>query len=258
MNTKIQEWAEKYVPEFNRLAKLHSAAFYTQSPLSEIEEGTDTLIVGINPKGSPKVNDPTNNSPEVFLKGNATWDKRFTDKNWISNNFYTGARWFMGYDKQRSSDAFDLDSKTVWTNLVPFQSDKGFNDLHPDLIDIGLRSTLDLIEILKPKRIILLSKDGFRNLSSPKVADDIQSKIKYVQVLTEPALEIGTIFGIPTVCVPHPSGRKWPVSNQFTSVFIFLHKLSYKDTNGKPRKNLEEVRDIMRKEISAWLDSVKL
>lgn len=257
MNAKIIEWADKYVPEFNRLAQLHSAAFYTQSPLYEIDEGTDTVILGINPKGTPKVDDPTETSSAAFLNGNKTWANRVTDKNWIANNFYTGARWFMGYDKRRGSDAFDLDSKTVWTNLVPFQSDNGFNDLHPDLIDIGLRSTLDLIEILRPKRIVLLSKDGFRKLSSPEVADDMQSKIKYVRVLTEPALEIGTIFGIPAVCVPHPSG-KWPVSNKFIPVFIFLHNLSYKDTNGNPRKSLEEVRDIMRGEISAWLNGLKL
>ncbi|MCM1071429.1 MAG: hypothetical protein NC301_08625 [Bacteroides sp.] len=48
------------------------------------------------------------------------------------------------------------------------------------------------------------------------------------------------------------------MSNKFIPVFIFLHNLSYKDTNGKPRKSLEEVRDIMRGEIGAWLDNVKL
>ncbi len=251
----LRLWAQEYVPRFNKLAKEFDTCYYTQSPLSHIDDSIDTLILGINPKGDGKVSsdNETNLSVEEFLDGNKCWGSRLDEK-W---KFVDGARWFLGYNHLMTSDSVDDDKKTVWANLTPFVSNKGFSDLRPELVSVGIESTLRLIEILKPKRIVLLTKEGFRQLNSRKVPQNIKDHISCVQVLESPTLEIGMILGVPTVCVPHPSGQ-WPVSNKFTSIFVLLHNLSCRDANGKIRKNIDEVRNIMREEIKALQTKVIL
>ncbi len=246
---ELRLWAQEYVPKFEKLAKEFETCYYTQSPLAEIEDCIDTLILGINPKGDGKVSE--DKTVDGFLDGNEYWSTRFKWK------FFVETRWFLGYNHLESSDSVDNEKKTVWANLTPFVSNNGFSDLKPELVSVGVESTLRLIEILKPKRIILLTKDGFRVLRGKKVPQSVKDRISSVQVLESPALEIGMILGVPTVCVPHPSGQ-WPVSNKFTSMFILLHNLSCRDANGKIRKNIDEVRNIMREEIEALQTKVIL
>ncbi len=231
------------------MAKEFDTCYYTQSPLSQIEDCIDTLILGINPKGDGKVS--KDKTADEFLDGNECWSTRFKWK------FFVETRWFLGYNHLESSDSVDNEKKTVWANLTPFVSNKGFSDLKPELVSVGVESTLRLIEILKPKRIILLTKDGFRELRGKNVPQSVKDRISSVRVMESPALEIGMILGVPTVCVPHPSG-KWPVSNKFTSIFILLHNLSCRDANGKIRENIDEVRNIMREEIEALQTKVIL
>ena len=253
MKVKIEKWANKYVPRFNELAQKHKAQYYTQSPLNEIDSEIDTMIVGINPKGSPYAEQFTHLDTKEFLSGNECWEKRFEDK-W---KFVLGARWFMGYDNRPSSDSIDNDKKTVWFNLTPFASEKGFSDLHSELINAGLESFFELTRILKPQRIILLTTQGFKQLTNKKVDEHLRDRVESIQVLTKPNIRIGLINGIHAINLPHPSGR-WPISNRFAALFILLHNLSYKDANGIIRTNLKEVCNIMRDEIRAYLSNVEL
>ena len=48
---EIVKWAEKYVPEFNKLSEKYNTSYYTQSPLNCIDGEVDLMLIGINPKG---------------------------------------------------------------------------------------------------------------------------------------------------------------------------------------------------------------
>ena len=49
---EIVKWAEKYVPEFNKLSEKYNTSYYTQSPLNCIDGEVDLMLIGINPKGN--------------------------------------------------------------------------------------------------------------------------------------------------------------------------------------------------------------
>ena len=72
---ELRLWAQEYVPKFEKLAKEFETCYYTQSPLAEIEDCIDTLILGINPKGDGKVSE--DKTVDGFLDGNEYWSTRF-------------------------------------------------------------------------------------------------------------------------------------------------------------------------------------
>lgn len=69
---QLKDWAENYVPKFNDLSQQVKTAFYTQSPLSSVDSGNDTLIIGINPKGDK--DGCTSLTSEEYLNGNPKWN----------------------------------------------------------------------------------------------------------------------------------------------------------------------------------------
>lgn len=84
INEQLIEWAEKYVPKFNKLSQLYQTPYYTQSPLNVIEEEVDTMIVGINPKGKLGTGESIFENPKKYLEGNPTWSSRFQKDGSIS------------------------------------------------------------------------------------------------------------------------------------------------------------------------------
>ena len=71
---EIVKWAEKYVPEFNKLSEKYNTSYYTQSPLNCIDGEVDLMLIGINPKwnlgeGSSK------KTTEEYLVGNPYWSE---------------------------------------------------------------------------------------------------------------------------------------------------------------------------------------
>lgn len=126
-----------------------------------------------------------------------------------------------------------------------------------EIINCGIESTLELINIVKPERLILLSKGGFKHFTNKKIKEDLRNNIRHIHVFESPSLEIGQINGINTVGIHHPS-QKWPIGSFFPSVYLLIHKLSFKDGNGKIRNSLEEIRDIMRREFNTIIQNVKL
>ena len=163
IHEEILNWANKYVRRFNELSKQFNTHYYTQSPLNSINDTIDLMIIGINPKGNLN-NGERELTVDGFLKGNFDWESRFNDDGTINKKwkYNQGARFFMGYDDFRHNDSIDNDKKTVWTNLSPFESQNGSKDLPKELMEEGIRSTLDLIKILRPKRIILLGTNAFQ------------------------------------------------------------------------------------------------
>ena len=256
---KIVIWANEYVPRFNKLSEQFKTHYYTQSPLNSINDTVELMIIGINPQGNLN-NGERKLTVEEFLKGNHDWEKRFNDDETINKKwkYNQGARFFMGYDDFRHNDSIDNDEKTVWTNLSPFESQNS-KDLPKELMEDGIRSTLDLIKILRPKRIILLDTNAFQEIAM--VLGSENSVIEFSPVFSNVKAQVGRIYNIPTVSLSHPSGRgkgRWEVSNTFNSMFVFLHGLEEITNKRDTVKPLKVVVEKMRKEMELWKERVSL
>jgi hypothetical protein len=222
-----------------------------------LEKSPELMVIAINPQGAPG-SDVHNNeeskypkmSPEAYLSGNEDWNNRFNEKGVVSSNwlkYLSNARYFLGFPSKKD-DYFDDDKKVVWTNLTPFVSNNGLRDLRelsPDLVMVGVESTIKLIQILEPKKIVLFGVEGFKELE-----EACEKKIIHTKILDNKNLEVGYINNIPAVCVNHPSGRGrggWPISNAFVPIFIFLHSIAIQKCT-----TLDGVRKYMRDELKAW------
>lgn len=253
---EIVNWAQEYVPRFNDLSKQFKTHYYTQSPLNSINDTIELMIIGINPKGS-LYNGERELTVEEFLRGNPFWEHRFNDngtlnKEWKYNH---GARFFMGYDDFRHKDSIDNDQKTVWTNLSPFESNSGSRDLRKELMEEGITSTLALIKILQPKRIVLLKTNAFQIIE--KTLKGNSGIIEFSSVFSNVKAQVGRIYNIPTVSLSHPSGQ-WEISNKFNSMFVYIHGLAEITNKRDTVKPLKEVVEIMRKEMKMWKERVSL
>ena len=250
---EIKKWAEKYVPEFNKLSEKYNTSYYTQSPLNCIDGEVDLMLIGINPLGNAG-NGTSMKTVEEYLAGNPSWSERFNQEDKIVWNFNQRARFFLGYDDFRHDESIDNDKKTVWTNLSPFESKNGNNDLPKELMEIGIKSTLELIDLIKPKRIVLLSINAFKQLEESQE----KQKIEHSKVFPNIKAQVGRINNIPTVCINHPSSRPWEVSNTFSSMFVFIHGLA-EITNKKGNvKPLKEVVEKMHNEMKLWKERVDI
>lgn len=256
MQEEIVDWAEKNVKKFNELSQKYETSYYTQSPLSAVGEDVELMVVGINPKGGAIYPNGKVLTCEEYLNGNPAWNDRFLKDGSIhpawgkDSRFLPDTRFFLGYGNNYTSDSIDSDEKTIWTNLSPFVSPQGSKDLPKELMQAGVISTIELIKIVKPQRIVLLGNGALEKIKS-NMTD--QTTISYLQVFENVNYLIGQLYGIPIVNVCHPSGQ-WKVSNTFTSVFIFLHKLA----TDKFKSNLENVADYIRKEFSAFQTKVRV
>ena len=253
---KIVNWANEYVPRFNELSKQFKTHYYTQSPLNSINDDIELMIIGINPTGNLN-NGERPLTVEEFMKGNPYWDKRFNDDDTINKEwkYNQGARFFMGYDDFRHNDSIDNDEKTVWTNLSPFESKSGSSDLRKELMEEGVRSTLALIKILQPKRIVLLGKNAFQVIE--KNLESNSDIIEFSSVFSNVKAQVGRIHNIPTVSLTHPSGQ-WEVSNKFNSMFVFIHGLAEITNKRDTVKPLKDVVKMMRNEMKMWKEKVSI
>ena len=250
---QIVRWANKSISKFYELSEKHKTPYYTQSPLDIISQPVDLMIIGINPKGNAGIGG-RKMSIEQYLKGNPSWEERFNAEDKICWRFNQSVRFFLGYDDFYHPESIDNDEKIVWTNLSPFESKQGNNDLKRELMQEGLKSTLELIEILQPRRIILLGINAFQQIEKAMIG---QERVEYTSVFDNIKSRVGRINQIPTVCVPHPSGQ-WEVSNKFIPTFIFLHKLAEITNTKNVVKPLKDVVAIMRKEMKSWQKDVLL
>lgn len=244
--TNIEDWAQYYVPEFNRLSEKYKTPYYTQSPLSNVGESVELMIVGINPKGELGTG-KTELTWEEYLKGNKSWNERFLKDGTMhpdwKKRFLPDVHFFLGYDNYYHPESIDSDSKTIITNMTPFCSPKGFNKPMPsELIQIGLESIASLFSLVKPKRIVLLGANAFGNIQA-----NMEDKTNVSYETLYKGFCVGQICGIPTVNVIHPASNGW-VTNSFPPIFIFLHKIA----TDKFKLDIKNVADYMRKQIDAY------
>lgn len=258
MNAELKKWAEKYAMKFNKLSVDYGKAYYTQSPLNKLTGPAELMIVGINPAGGDGI---TCLDADGFLRGNASWEARFSadgklNKDW--GNFIGKTHSLLGYRNDIRCDTIDDDSKTVWSNLTPFASPKGSSDIPEALMKAGVEALLELVNILKPRKIVLLGAETFKILDRYSKTDSSEGvSIEHLTVIENSRLEIGRIGTIPAVQVVHPAGL-WPISNKFTSIFLYLHSQCEIVQDGVPTETLQYVRDKMQSEIKLWISRIAL
>lgn len=250
---QLESWADKHVERFNQLSEIYKTPFYTQSPLNVISEDIDLMIVGINPKGELGTGACKLTSDE-YLRGNQDWTNRFQNDGTVSPNwggkhrFLSCVHTFLGYDNFYHPESIDNDKRTVWTNLTPFVSNEGNKDVYKELMTTGIKSTLELISIIRPTHIILLGINAFDQFD--KYCENASKLVQYNKVFPSLDYQIGRICGVPATCVAHPSSTKWALSSHyFTSMFIFMHRmLEITNIRGK-RRSLDEVSNLMKIEF---------
>lgn len=254
IHEEILKWAKEYVPQFNKLSVTYHTHYYTQSPLDSIDKEVDLMIIGINPKGNLG-NGSRELKAEEYIKGNSFWFDRFDQNGKIAWKTNQGARYFLGFDDFYHPESIDNDKKTVWTNLSPFESQNGSSDLNKELKEVGIKSTLDLIKILRPKRIILLGINAFRQIS--QVTGNDNNILEFSTVFNNIKAQVGRIYNIPTTCICHPTGH-WEVNNTFYSMFVFLHGLAEITKDKDTIKPLDDVVNIMRREMRGWQEKISI
>lgn len=240
----LKEWSELWIPHFNELSLKYNTPYYTQSPLNVIETDIEMMVVGINPKGTGKCT--STHTANGYLEGNKSWWSKRFDKGLKDSRFLANGRLFLGCGSKCPDSQIDDDKKVVWTNLSPFESSKGVSNLKKELLAEGIKSTIELIKILQPKRIVFMETNAFDTLRMHMGEPDA---IQSVQVFDNLKWEVGICFGIPAVNVLHPSATDWLVSKYFISVFLFLHNLIIHEFPNKP---LMDIRNAMRNELKLW------
>lgn len=246
LQKEITAWAEKYVPQFNKLAKDTDSCFYTQSPLTAIDSEVELMIIGINPGCGGCYSKDI--SVEDFLAGNPGWKERFLEnglphKDW--GKFLSGVHTFLGYDRYKHPESIDNDSKTVWTNLTPFSTARENQLKEKQLMEIGLESTAKLIKIIKPKRILLLGVKAFSQLARVVESSDLEYENAFHNRIS---FSIGRIYNIPAYCVVHTSGQ-WPTTNHyFTTQFLDFMKKNDVVENGVPKYSISQLIEMLDKD----------
>ena len=207
INTRLNTWAAQTAEAYDKIARTYgddAPAFYTQSDLTKIDDFPRVLVMGINPGSGGTYKEQCESEHwqlggkpmdgTHLLKGNPRWGKRFGWPYW--------QRIYRLFDA--NPHPLDHDDEFIATNATFFATPKAKN-LLPQLLAETLPYTLELIEITRPRMIVVLS--GKSLLKAIKAhCDATGRRLEYVQTFAS----LGSIFtghleGIPCCGIPHPS-----------------------------------------------------
>lgn len=161
---ELRKWAEETVNIYNPIAETIQLGYYTQSDLTRINNNPEVLILGINPGAEGgKIGQDGNE----LLKGNPCFAGK-SDEDIISElsgkkeNIKGWDLWKKIHkmlDYSGKGDILEHIDKFVLSNMIFFgtakeyQIPKGINKIK------CAKQTLELIDILQPKVVILLGKE---------------------------------------------------------------------------------------------------
>ena len=171
---ELADWAEKTVEVYNPMAQSTGLGFYTQTPLRNIIKSPDLLILGINPGygGGKEIM-----TGEELLKGNPCFEgkdiiKVMSEERDENKKIKGWALWhkihkMLGYAGK--GELLEKPDKFVLTNMVFFGT--AHQGQIPKKIDqeYCAKQTLELIDILKPKVVLLLgdqTRDLFKKIAN--------------------------------------------------------------------------------------------
>lgn len=203
INNALAKWADRTAAFYNEVAAQlgdDAPAFYTQSPLHNLISSPKVLIIGINPGSVGSYNEQCNddswglngNLMNGFhlLKGNPFWPEH--------NKWLYWKRLRKMFDER--NNPLDYENCYVVTNASFFATFKA-KELNKNVLKKTMQCSLELIDILKPQFIIVLSgKSLLRTMSQ------VDKEIHYTQLFNSYSkVVVGNIHGVPCCGVPHPS-----------------------------------------------------
>lgn len=245
---ELQEWANQIIDYCSPIAEKQNLEYYPlQSPLNV--ENTDVLIIGINPRSNGNHKTQSENPlweytegkmpVERLLKGNPYFslsnnDWRFFNnlkqidflKEIIDSNRFT----YMNYFYFSSSDAKQMKKIDGFKDIVAFFR----------------KALIDLIDIIKPKLIIILGvSDGLDIISDIPVSTILKKRNN--RILTS-----GVIYNTKLYAIPHSSrGYAYDVRSALNISLreLFENKnvspFSFEESNFIPRIDIKKINEIL-------------
>ncbi|WP_144282108.1 hypothetical protein [Chryseobacterium echinoideorum] len=222
---KLIDWAEKVINLCTPIAQKFNLEYY---PLqSKAKLNPDILFIGLNPGGGYgyecQINNPdwefdkinSRLTADRILNGNPSFDREFLAGKWKYGNGLRKIDFF-----KNSIDKYDF----VFTNYV-FYSSRRFSEINKnefkEAIQENIKLTLELIDIINPKNIIILGTGSG--------IDQISKKNKLIlQGFRKRLLVQGEINGKIVYGIPHPSYNNF--SEEDEAISDTLEKL----LNGEP------------------------
>ena len=222
LQDQIRVWAEKSIDTYkNVLVKTNSKHDFiaSQSPLNEIKESPEIVILGKNPGHSGEFVD-SDELLDTFLKGNDTWirrnNRRKVDGRW---QYWQNIKFYLSptFTKEMLED----DNKRILTNATFFCSESPKN-LPPCAYKETIECSLNLVDVLKPSKnvVICMGASDYFGLFKDKFGFT-----EYHDVYSAEGLFYGIRNGVKYIGMPHPSGRHTKLGNLLIKKFV---ELSYK------------------------------
>lgn len=208
-NNDLRVWAAGTADLYHELATSGEGcnfAFYTQSNLTKVEIHPELLVMAINPgfngayiSDSDEKNGLIDNERwiewgvrnkrmdgDILLKGNAFWGER--------DQWFLWKRLRNILDYGGVASLLDDESKFVFTNMILFNTYPA-SKIPPIAFKKCPEKTIELLEILRPRRILCLGKNDCFSLFCKRTmlnpAELIPSELSYVKWKDIP------VFGIP-------------------------------------------------------------
>lgn len=214
MQDELNEWVDSTIKHYKKVLEevgCHHSFMGSQSPINELYESPEIIILGKNPGHGGNFEDSEQFRSD-FLIGNKTWIKR--------NNRRKDGRWQYWQNiksyltKSFSNELLEDDNKRVLTNATFFAAEKP-KDLPPKAYEKTIECTLSLIDILQPKKNVVVcmgASDYYRVITGFTEYND-----KYAC----DGLYYGVRNGIKYIGMPHPSGRQSKLKREFIKEFIY-------------------------------------
>lgn len=232
MQKKLEEWAKKTVKAYDGIASQEDVnlAYYTQSPLSNIVDNPELMIVGINPGSGGTYSDQRKNRNWKYLNKNQLDEKHLLEGNYCQEegkptSWENHKKWNYWSSLKRCFSGTNLptiiddDSKVIITNASFFNTPKA-NEIGEDLLKRTIPYTLELIQITNPKHLVFLSGEKcFGRLS--RLAD---LKFEYKHVCGR--IYIGKLNDRLCIGIPHPAYKTNEELNLVASIIPCLIKFN--------------------------------
>lgn len=221
------QWAEQTAELYVKIATDapdHNLAFYQQTPLRDIEEPVEVVVMGINPGSGGsytgqkrykawKLNgkDATG---EHLLNGNiVAWDAH---KEWL---YWKNTKRLLS---AAFGDKVEDDTKIVLTNATFFNTPES-NILPKGLINETIENTVRLIDILAPtsKIVVVLSGANCFGYLKAHYKDKFQEESVYGNKLI-----LGRLDGLTYIGLYHPASRYTNALTALVQKAIKLAKLN--------------------------------
>jgi len=200
---QLRKWADETADAYHKLATDPNhpecdLAFYTQSDLTKIDSKPELLILAINPgfggSYTKQIKNPDWNlrdrmTGERLLQGNPCFKQHNSWHLWkvLRNIFSFG----------NISHLLEDERQNVWTNLTFFSTPKA--GMIPDKAWESVLQTLELIKILRPKKILCLGKP---------CREKFQKHVSFRELI-QGELYTGKLKESVVYAIPHPSKPNW-------------------------------------------------